>query len=69
MSVFKVHTNAALMHFATIRKVLTIVHVNLDFLEKAKNAKVNVLLVSNHVIKRKNPMGRFSTEPFNSKTA
>ena len=36
------YTNAALMHFATIPKGLTTVHVNLDSLEMDENVKVNV---------------------------
>ena len=35
------YTNAALMGFAPISKVLTTVHVNLDSLEMDKNVKVN----------------------------
>ena len=49
-NVFVGYTNAALMHFATIPKGLTSVHVNLDSLEMDENVKVNVepffLLVS-----------------------
>ena len=41
-NVFVGYTNAALMHFATIPKGLTTVHVNLDSLEMDKNVKVNV---------------------------
>ena len=41
-NVFVGYTNAALMHFATIPKGLTTVHVNLDLLEMEKNVKVNV---------------------------
>ena len=41
-NVFVGYTNAALMHFATIPKGLTTVHVNLDLLEMDKNVKVNV---------------------------
>ena len=36
------YTNAALIHFATIPKGLTSVHVNLDSLEMDENVKVNV---------------------------
>ena len=41
-NVFVGYTNAALMHFATISKGFTSVHVNLDSLEMDENVKVNV---------------------------
>lgn len=42
MSVSKGYTTAVLMPFATTLKGRTIVHVNLDLLEMAKNAKVRL---------------------------
>ena len=44
MSVSKGYTTAVLMPFATTLKGRTIVHVNLDPLEMAKNAKVRLIL-------------------------
>ena len=46
------YTNAALMRFATILKVRTIVHVDMDSPEMDENVKVGVGFISNNVMKK-----------------
>ena len=51
-NVFVGYTNAALMRFATILKVRTIVHVDMDSPEMDENVKVGVGFISNNVMKK-----------------
>ena len=51
-NVFVGYTNAALMRFATILKVRTIVHANMDLPEVDENVKVGVGFISNNVMKK-----------------
>ena len=51
-NVFLGYTNAALMRFATILKVRTIVHANMDLPEMDENVKVGVGFISNNVMKK-----------------
>ena len=46
------YTNTALMRFATILKVRTIVHANMDLPEVDENVKVGVGFISNNVMKK-----------------
>ena len=52
MNVFMGYTNAALMRFATILKVLTTAHANMDSREMDENVKVGVGFISNHAMKK-----------------
>ena len=52
MNVFVGYTNAALMRFATILKVHTIAHANMDSREMDGNVKVGVGFISNHAMKK-----------------
>ena len=52
MNVFVGYTNAALMCFATILKVHTIAHANMDSREMDENVKVGVGFISNHAMKK-----------------
>ena len=46
------YTNAALMRFATIPKVHTIAHANMDSREMDENVKVGVAFISSYVRKK-----------------
>ena len=52
MNVFVGYTNAALMRFATILKVPTTAHANMDSREMDENVKVGVGFISNHAMKK-----------------
>ena len=51
-NVFAGHTNAALVRFATIPKVHTIAHANMDSREMDENVKVVVRSINNYVVKK-----------------
>ena len=52
MNVFVGYTNGALMRFATILKVPTTAHANMDSREMDENVKVGVGFISNHAMKK-----------------
>ena len=49
---FAGYTNAALVRFATISKVHTIAHANMDSREMDENVKVVVRSINNYVVKQ-----------------
>ena len=49
---FAGYTNAALVRFATISKVHTIAHANMDSREMDENVKVVVRSINNYVVKK-----------------
>ena len=49
---FAGYTNAALVRFATIPKVHTIAHANMDSWEMDENVKVVVRSINNYVVKK-----------------
>ena len=49
---FAGYTNAALVRFATIPKVHTIAHANMDSREMDENVKVVVRSINNYVVKK-----------------
>ena len=51
-NVFAGYTNAALVRFATIPKVHTIAHANMDSREMDENVKVVVRSINNCVVKK-----------------
>ena len=51
-NVFAGYTNAALVRFATIPKVHTIAHANMDSREIDENVKVVVRSINNYVVKK-----------------
>ena len=51
-NVFAGYTNAALVRFATIPKVHTIAHANMDSREMDENVKVVVRSINNYVVKK-----------------
>ena len=51
-NVFAGYTNAALVRFATIPKVHTIAHANMDSWEMDENVKVVVRSINNYVVKK-----------------
>ena len=51
-NVFAGYTNAALVRFATISKVHTIAHANMDSREMDENVKVVVRSINNYVVKQ-----------------
>ena len=51
-NVFAGYTNAALVRFATIPKVHTIAHANMDSREMDENVKVVVRSIKNYVVKK-----------------
>ena len=51
-NVFTAYTNAALVRFATIPKVHTIAHANMDSREMDENVKVVVRSINNYVVKK-----------------
>ena len=51
-NVFAGYTNAALVRFATIPKVHTIAHANMDSREMDENVKVVVRFINNYVVKK-----------------